>query len=64
MTLDDARAAHPHLGFAVYAMEPGSGVTLEVHAPDGTVFTFRGASEADALLAAFPPEPLMPDVFD
>ena len=62
MTLDDARAALPHLGFAVYAMEPGGPVTLEIHAPDGTIFTFSAATEAEALALAFPematpPEP-------
>lgn len=64
MTLDDARADHPHLGFAVYAMEPRGVVTLEVHAPDGTIFTFRGATEQAALDLAFPPEPPKPTVFD
>jgi len=54
MTLDEARQAFPHLGFCVYAMEPGKPLTLEIHAPDGTIFTFYGATEAEALARAFP----------
>lgn len=56
MTLDDARAAYPHLGLAVYAFEPGGPLTLEVHAPNGQVWTFPAATEAQALAAAFPAE--------
>lgn len=54
MTLDDLRAARPGLGFALYAMEPGGGVTLEVH--DGErLFTFKGSTEEAAIAVAFPP---------
>lgn len=60
MTLDEARAARPELGFALYAMEPGGEVVLEVFA-DGDVFTFRGESEDEVLSIAFPP---LPDVFN
>lgn len=57
-TLDDIRHAHPELGVALYALEPGRGVTLEIHAPDGEFFAFTGRSEADAVGMAFPPEPV------
>ena len=53
MTLDDLRAAHPDLGFALYAYDPRGPVTLEVHAAEG-VFTFIGSTEAEAIAAAFP----------
>lgn len=58
---DALRAEHPHLGFALYAFEPGGLVTLELHI-DGHVSTFRGASEDDVLDQAFPPEPAEPAV--
>lgn len=58
MTLDDARTAFPSLGFCVYALDPGAAVTLEIHSPDGEVFTFTGPTEQAALDAAFPPEPI------
>jgi len=67
VTLDDARAAYPHLGFCVYAMEPGEKLTLEIHAPDGTIFTFYGATETAALALAFPetaPVEIEPGLFD
>ena len=65
MTLDDLRAAHPALGFAVYAYEPGGQVTLEIHAAEG-VFTFRAATEEAAIAAAFPQpeEPENESIFD
>lgn len=54
-SLDDLRTARPDLAFALYAMDPGGPVTLEVHHA-GQVYTFKGATEADAIIAAFPPE--------
>ena len=65
-SLDDARAAFPHLGFAVYAFEPGQPVTLEIHAADGQVFAFSGPTLHACLMRAFPqPEPQpVPNVFD
>lgn len=57
MNLDQAREAYPALGMAVYALEPGAGITLEVVTADGEVFTFTGPTEQAALDAAFPPEP-------
>lgn len=53
-SLDDHRAALPHLGFGLYAFEPGGPVTLEIYAPDGTIFTFMADTEAEALMRAFP----------
>lgn len=64
MTFDDARAAHPHLGFAVYAYEPGGAVTLECITPDGQTHIFTGPTAQAALDLAFPPEPPAPDIFD
>lgn len=60
MTLDAIRRHHPDLGLALYAYEPGGPVTLEVHTPDGQVFTFTGPTEAAVLAKAFgapDPEP-------
>lgn len=55
-SLDDLRIERPDLSFALFAMDPGQDVTLEIY-HDGQVYPFRGATEADAILAAFPPEP-------
>lgn len=55
-SLDDLRAERPELGFALYAITPGEPVTLEVHAPDGDVFTFHGPTEQAAIDRAFPPK--------
>jgi hypothetical protein len=41
---------------ALYAYQPGEDVTLEVHTPDGQVFSWSGPTEADVLLQAFPPD--------
>lgn len=54
MTLDDARAAFPLLGLALYAYEAGGPVTLEIHTPDGQTFTFTGPTEAAVIARAFP----------
>jgi len=54
MTLDDLRAAHPTLGFAVYAYTPGEPVTLEVH-DAGNVYTFTAATLQAVVDEAFPP---------
>jgi hypothetical protein len=71
MTFDEIREQQPQLGLALYAIEAGGPVTFEVHTPDGQVFTWRGATEAQVLALAFPPaapaeiEPEPPvDVFD
>lgn len=58
-SLDDLRAARPDLALAVYAMEPGGVVTLEIY-DGGQVYAFQGATEADAILAAFPQEAAPP----
>lgn len=54
MTLDDIRRHYPLLGLALYALEPGQHVTLEIHSAQGQVFSFRGAGEAEVLAKAFP----------
>lgn len=59
-SLDDLRRAFPHLGFAVYAMDPADPVTLEVHA-DGEVYAFTANTWAEALRLAFPPPPEEPE---
>lgn len=61
MTIDDLRAAHPELGFALYAMEPGKPVTFEVYTPDGQVYSFTGASAEGAMGQAFPPSEIAPE---
>lgn len=49
-TLDELRAAHPALGFALYAYEPGGPVTLEVLAPaTNETFTFTGRTAGGVL---------------
>lgn len=54
-TLDEARAAQPAFAMALYALEPGGPVTLEIITPDGEPFTFEGPTEAAVLARAFPP---------
>lgn len=53
MCLDELRRQRPGLGFALYAIEPGARVTLEVH-DAGQVYTFEGPTAAAAITAAFP----------
>jgi hypothetical protein len=55
-SLDDLRREHPTLGAAIYAYQPGEDVTLEVHTPDGQMFSWSGSTEADVLSQAFPPD--------
>jgi hypothetical protein len=55
-SLDDLRALRPDLAVALFAMDPGQGVTLEIY-HEGHVYPFKGATVADAILAAFPPAP-------
>lgn len=68
--IDDLRTQHPRLGFALYALEPGGVVTLELLDEDGNVFTFRGKTAQQVLLTAFPPlpppdpEPTPASIFD
>lgn len=67
-TIDDIRAKYPHLGLALYGLEPGKPVTLELLTPDGKVFPFKAATEAEAVALAFPDEDTVPtpavSVFD
>lgn len=72
---DAIRAEHPDVAFYVYALAPGV-VTLELITPDQQVYRFDGRTLAEALDAAFPPEPtastepapavsvMTPDIFD
>jgi hypothetical protein len=60
-SLDDLRALRPDLSLALYAMTPGGPVTLEIY-HEGQVYSFSAPTEADAILAAFPPE--QPDADD
>jgi hypothetical protein len=53
-SLDDLRARHPELGFAIYAYEPGGLVTLEVLTPDGKTYPFKAETAASAAALAFP----------
>ena len=53
MTLDELRASNPDLSVAVYALTPGGDVTMEIIMPDGeTIFSFTGATVAEAIAAA------------
>lgn len=56
MTFDDIRAANPELGLALYALEPGGPITLEIMAPDGQVYSFVAQTETEVLSIAFPPD--------
>ncbi len=51
---DRLRETHPDLAINLYAMEPGGLVTLEIITPDGTTYTFAGATAESAMLVAFP----------
>ena len=64
-SLDDLRSEHPGLGFALYAIEPGSAVTLEVFADD-QVFSFAGPTKTAVIDLAFPvlPDPPPANIFD
>lgn len=53
---DELRAAHPELGFSLYAQTPGGVVTFEIIAPDGETYQFKGRTAAEAMAAAFPPQ--------
>lgn len=51
-TLDALRAKYPNLSFTLYAYS-GEPVTLEAINGEGRIFTFVGATEAEAILAGF-----------
>lgn len=55
-SLDDLRRLKPELSLALFAMEAGGPVTLEIY-HGGEVYTFKAPTEAEAILAAFPPKP-------
>jgi hypothetical protein len=54
LTLDAVRERFPAFALALYALEPGGPITLEILAPDGESFTFTGPTEAAVLERAFP----------
>lgn len=54
--LDDLRARLPEFGFALYAIDPGGPVTLEVIDPTGAILTYRADTAEDVIDLAFPPE--------
>ena len=65
MIFDEVRAANPGFGFALYALEPGGLVTLEVLTPEGDLFSFPADTAEEAIAGAFPaPPPALPSVFD
>ena len=52
---------------ALYALDPTGVVTFEVIDADGNLFTFIGATAAEAIAMAFPEEPApepAPNAFD
>jgi len=55
LSFDDARRAYPEIGVAVYAIEPGGLVTVEVHS-GGEVYAFVAATADQAMALAFPPD--------
>ena len=57
---DQVRTQHPELAVSLYALTPGSSVTLEVITPDGQTFVWSAATAAAVLDRAFPP-PAEPD---
>lgn len=65
--VDALRARFPHLGFAVYAYEPGGPVTLEVLTAQGEVFSLTRPTLAACAAELFPEPvaqtPLPPDPF-
>ncbi|AKR54354.1 hypothetical protein XM25_00750 [Devosia sp. H5989] len=58
---DTLRAKYPHLGYAVYAYEPGGVVTLECITANGKSFKFTGSTLADAIRAGFPEDSIEPE---
>jgi hypothetical protein len=51
---DALRADLPHLGFAVYAMEAGGAVTMEVFTPDGSIQSVTRPTFAECVASLFP----------
>lgn len=54
---DQIRAEFPDFGLNVYAVVPGSQVTLEVIMPDGTLHEVTRPTLAEAMAALFPAAP-------
>ncbi|MFY9292802.1 MAG: hypothetical protein WAP03_19225 [Methylorubrum rhodinum] len=65
-SLDEARRLLPHIGFAVYAYEPGGAVVLELHNHGEVAVSFTAPTEREAWEQVFPgllfdPAPLPAD---
>lgn len=54
MIFDEIRRRWPHLGLALYAIEPHGPVVAEVFATDGTTYSQQGATAEAALAGLFP----------
>lgn len=54
--VDELRARYPGYGMALYALDPHGAVTFEVIDAEGNLFTFIGATAAEAIAMAFPEE--------
>ena len=52
---DELRQTYPHLGFAVYCLEPGDAVTFQVYLPNGEDRTWTANTLSAALDLAFDP---------
>lgn len=69
LDLDTLRDKFPHLGFAVYAYEPGEDVLLEILVPGGRPVEIKRPTLAACIAEAFPepqtpePETNEPDAF-
>jgi hypothetical protein len=53
-SFDEVRRQAVRLGLALYALEPGGPVTLEIHS-EGEVYSFQAESAEEAFTLAFPP---------
>lgn len=74
--IDKLRHLFPDFGFASYALAPGGPVTVEIHAPDGSIYAGSGGTEETAWAGLYPdlrdneedyfcdePEPQQPSIF-
>jgi hypothetical protein len=55
LNFDQVRLVYTGIGLALYALEPGGPVTLEIHS-EGEVYRFDAASAQEAFALAFPPQ--------
>lgn len=52
--IDLARQTYPAIGLAVYAYTPGGPVTLEIHTPDGKIYSISEPTQEACMQRAFP----------